>query len=78
MKISPFEKASVSNVKDLILTLVSIRYFKDVTLNPLSDMGIILCLTSSLIFSVTLPKATPSQQLAIERAPLVDTISDFD
>lgn len=29
MKISPFEKASVSNIKDLLLTLVSIQYFKD-------------------------------------------------
>lgn len=36
MKISPFEKASVSNIKDLILTLISIKYFKDVSMNPIS------------------------------------------
>lgn len=29
MRISPFEKASVSNIKDLVLTLVSIYYFQD-------------------------------------------------
>lgn len=36
MKISPFEKATVSNIKDLILTLISVYYFKDFILSPFS------------------------------------------
>ena len=36
MKISPFEKASVSNIKDLILTIVSIKYFKDLEMTLFS------------------------------------------
>ena len=54
MKISPFEKASVSNIKDLVLTLISIKYFKDINLNPVSESGIVFCLSASLIFSITL------------------------
>jgi hypothetical protein len=57
MKISPFEKASVSNIKDLVLTLISIKYFKDVSLNPVSESGIVFCLSASLIFSITLMDA---------------------
>ena len=54
MKISPFEKASVSNIKDLVLTLISIKYFKDVTLTPVSESGIVFCLTASIVFSINL------------------------
>jgi len=54
MKISPFEKASVSNIKDLVLTLISIKYFKDVNLTPVSESGIVFCLSASLIFSITI------------------------
>lgn len=54
MKISPFEKASVSNIKDLVLTLISIKYFQDIVLNPLSEVGIFFCLSASVIFSFTL------------------------
>ena len=54
MKISPFEKASVSNIKDLVLTLVSIKYFQDINLTPVSESGIVFCLSASLIFSITL------------------------
>ncbi len=57
MKISPFEKASVSNIKDLVLTLISIKYFKDVSLNPISESGIFFCLSASIIFSITLMEA---------------------
>ena len=54
MKISPFEKASVSNIKDIFLTLISINYFKDVNLTFVSETGIALCLIASLAFSITL------------------------
>ncbi len=54
MKISPFEKASVSNIKDLILTIVSIKYFKDFEITLLSEMGVFFCLSASIVFSFTL------------------------
>ena len=67
MKISPFEKASVSNIKDLVLTLISIKYFKDVTLTPVSESGIVFCLSASIIFSVTLMEGgQASRALAVE------------
>jgi hypothetical protein len=54
MKISPFEKASVSNIKDLVLTIISINYFKDFVLTTFSEVGIFFCLSASIIFSFTL------------------------
>jgi hypothetical protein len=54
MKISPFEKASVSNIKDLILTVVSIEYFKDLEMTLFSEVGLALCLSASVVFSFTL------------------------
>ena len=54
MKISPFEKASVSNIKDLVLTIISIKYFGDIKLTAMSESGIVFCLSASLIFSITL------------------------
>ena len=54
MKISPFEKASVSNIKDLVLTIISIHYFADFAMNGLSEVGIVLCLTASMVFSCRL------------------------
>jgi len=54
MKISPFEKASVSNIKDLVLTIISINYFKDFVLTTFSEVGILFCLSASIIFSFTL------------------------
>ncbi len=54
MKISPFEKASVSNIKDLILTVVSIYYFKDFDMTLVSEIGVIFCLSASMAFSLTL------------------------
>ena len=54
MKISPFEKASVSNIKDLILTVISIQYFKDFEMTLFSELGLMLCLSASVIFSFTL------------------------
>ena len=60
MKISPFEKASVSNIKDLVLTLVSIKYFRDINLTPVSESGIVFCLSASLIFSITLMEGESS------------------
>ena len=62
MKISPFEKASVSNIKDLVLTLISIKYFKDVTLTPVSEAGIVFCLSASMIFSVSLMEGEQSSR----------------
>jgi hypothetical protein len=54
MKISPFEKASVSNIKDLVLTVISIKYFQDFVLTGFSEVGIVFCLSASAIFSFTL------------------------
>lgn len=54
MKISPFEKASVSNIKDLVLTIISIKYFQDFVLTSFSEVGIFFCLSASVIFSFTL------------------------
>lgn len=36
MKISPFEKATVSNIKDILLTFISVYYFKDFILSLIS------------------------------------------
>ena len=52
MKISPFEKAIISNIKDLILVLFSVFWFFDFNLTLLSGSGVILCLGGSLVFSV--------------------------
>jgi hypothetical protein len=52
MKISPFEKSTVSNIKDLILTLISVFYFNDIGLNLISGLGIVICLSSSALFSL--------------------------
>jgi hypothetical protein len=54
MRISPFEKASVSNIKDLVLTIVSIKYFQDFILTGFSEVGIFFCLSASILFSCTL------------------------
>lgn len=52
MKISPFEKAIVSNIKDLILVIVSVEWLFDFKITMVSGIGIGLCLVGSLIFSV--------------------------
>lgn len=52
MKISPFEKSTVSNIKDLVLVLISVMYYNDFALTPISSIGMILCLISSALFSV--------------------------
>jgi hypothetical protein len=52
MKISPFDKWIVSNIKDLILMLISVSYFRDLHLTPISGIGLCLCLCSSVIFSI--------------------------
>ena len=44
----------MSNIKDLVLTIISIKYFKDIQLTAVSESGIVFCLSASLIFSVTL------------------------
>lgn len=54
MKISPFEKATVSNIKDIVLAFISVYYFKDFVLSLLSESGILFCLTASVAFSYTL------------------------
>ncbi len=53
MKISPFEKAIVSNIKDLILVLISVEWLYDFSITIVSGTGIILCLMGSAIFSVS-------------------------
>lgn len=52
MKISPFEKSTVSNIKDLILMVISVVYLHDYSINTVSGLGIILCLISSALFSM--------------------------
>lgn len=52
MKISPFEKSTVSNIKDLILMVISVVYLHDYTITAVSGVGIILCLISSALFSM--------------------------
>jgi hypothetical protein len=54
MKISPFEKATVSNIKDILLTFISVYYFKDFILSLISETGIAFCLSASIVFSYTL------------------------
>lgn len=54
MKISPFEKATVSNIKDILLTFISVYYFKDFILSLISEVGILFCLSASIVFSYTL------------------------
>lgn len=54
MKISPFEKATVSNIKDIVLTFISVYYFKDFLLSLISEVGILLCLSASVALSYTL------------------------
>jgi hypothetical protein len=54
MKISPFEKATVSNTKDILLTFISVYYFKDFLLSLISEVGILLCLPASVALSYTL------------------------
>lgn len=54
MKISPFEKATVSNIKDIVLTFISVYYFKDFILSLISETGIVCCLAASVVFSYTL------------------------
>jgi hypothetical protein len=52
MKISPFEKSIVANIKDLILMVISVVYLHDYTITPISGFGIVLCLICSALFSV--------------------------
>jgi hypothetical protein len=52
MKISPFEKSTVSNIKDLILMLISVFYFHDIGLNLISGLGVVICISSSALFSL--------------------------
>lgn len=51
MKISPFEKSTVSNIKDLLLTLISVYYLQEFALTYISSTGLFLCLVSSAIFA---------------------------
>lgn len=53
MEINPFEKATVFNIKDIVLTFISAYYFKDLVLNLISESGIFLCLTASIALSFT-------------------------
>lgn len=52
MKISPFEKSTVSNIKDLALMIISVSYFHDFSITGISGTGILLCLISSILFSL--------------------------
>ena len=52
MMISPFEKSTVSNIKDLILMLLSVYYFKDFLITWISGSGIAICLVASALFSI--------------------------
>lgn len=61
MKISPFEKATVSNIKDIVLTFISVYYFKDFILSLISEVGILLCLSASMALSYTLLQQDESE-----------------
>ena len=52
MKISPFSKAIISNIKDMILVLISVLWLYDFSVNFISGSGIVLCLTGSTIFAI--------------------------
>lgn len=52
MKISPFEKAIVSNIKDLILVMISVEWLLDFQITVISGFGIAICLAGSFIFSI--------------------------
>jgi hypothetical protein len=52
MKISPFEKSTVSNIKDLVLMLISVQYFHDLNLSVISGIGLLICLVSSALFTL--------------------------
>ena len=52
MKISPFEKAIVSNIKDLILAIISVEWLLDFEITIISGFGIVICLAGSFIFSI--------------------------
>lgn len=68
MKINPFEKATVSNIKDIGLTFISVYYFKDFVLSLISETGIFFCLTASVVFSYTLlQKAEESREDKLKR-----------
>lgn len=42
----------MSNIKDLVLVIISVLYYHDFALAPISSIGMILCLISSALFSV--------------------------
>ena len=52
MKISPFEKSTVTNMKDLVLTLISVYYFHDFLISWISGIGVVVCLVASGLFTI--------------------------
>ena len=52
MWISPFEKATVSNIKDLLILAISVRIFHEMELVGMNEVGILLCLVGSALFSM--------------------------
>lgn len=68
MKISPFEKTVVSNMKDLILVIISIEWLTDFGVTWISGSGILLCLSGSTIFSIpVLDKVEPDAPLSVKQ-----------
>jgi hypothetical protein len=65
MKISPFSKAIISNIKDMILVMISVLWLFDFTANLISATGIALCLIGSTIFALPyLEKEAPEEKSA--------------
>lgn len=52
MWISPFEKATVSNIKDLLILAISVQFFHEMELVGMNEAGIFLCLVGSGLFSL--------------------------
>ena len=52
MKISPFEKATTSNIKDAFILVVSVRFFHDFVLRVNTVVGITLVFVGSVAYSL--------------------------
>lgn len=52
MVISPFEKATVSNIKDLFILMISVKVFHEMELISMNEIGMLFCLIGSAMFSM--------------------------
>lgn len=61
MKISPFYKATVSNLKDVIILFASVEYFGDFKLSTENVIGLLFVFVASLIYSLPIHKNKEEQ-----------------